>query len=43
VRGQLAVEGNERISTTREQFTAFGKSEISLWGKVIKDANTVAE
>ena len=43
VRERLAVEGNEPISTTPEQFTVFIKSEIALWGKVIKDANIVAE
>jgi len=43
VRERLAVEGNDPIATTPEQFTAFINSEISLWGKVIKDANIVAE
>jgi tripartite-type tricarboxylate transporter receptor subunit TctC len=43
VRERLAVEGNEPISSTPEQFTSFIKSEIALWGKVIKDANIVAE
>lgn len=43
VRERLAVEGNEPMSGTPEQFTTFIKSEISLWGKVIKDAKIIVE
>ena len=39
VRGTLAAQAVEAVSSTPEEFAMYIKSEIAKWAKVIKDAN----
>jgi tripartite-type tricarboxylate transporter receptor subunit TctC len=43
MREKLAAEGAEPTSSTPEEFTAFLKSEIEKWRKVVRAANVRAE
>jgi tripartite-type tricarboxylate transporter receptor subunit TctC len=43
MRERLAVEGADPTSTTPEQFTAFLRTEIDKWGKVVRAAQIKAE
>ena len=43
VRERLVREGADPASTTPEAFTAYMRSEVAKWSKVIKTANIKAE
>ena len=43
LRDRLAAEGSVVVGDTSEEFTAFVKSEIARWGKVVKQAGIKAE
>ena len=43
MRGKLASQGFEPVGNTPEQFAAYIQSEITKWGKVIREAGIRAE
>ena len=43
LRDRLAAEGSVVVGDSPEEFTAFVKTEIARWGKVVKQAGIKAD
>jgi tripartite-type tricarboxylate transporter receptor subunit TctC len=43
IRERLAAEGSDVVGDTPEEFTAFVKSEVARWGRIVKEAQIKAE